>query len=198
MLSTPRSIVVGLVLMVSAAPTVGAQPPGASRQERAVLDAVLKECCRSTNDTVVLTERTAQFRAPGPPPSIPGQIPGSRAVEWRRMPQQLMSRLDSLSREPRLTTSLDVPPPFVILPDSTQRGFFESGVERGWTAFRRRYPGTSGFSRLSPVVLSPDQQEALVYVEHHCGGLCGEGTLYRLRWQRDGWVVVGKLGFWVS
>jgi hypothetical protein len=69
---------------------------------------------------------------------------------------------------------------------------------RGWDAFHERYPGSPGFVRTSQPVLSRDRRMALIVVAHHCGGLCGTGTLVLLARSGDGWRVLRQEGTWVS
>lgn len=162
--------------------------------ERVVFDALL-----AGHDSIVLAAQTAQFQNPGPPPEIGGRMDPQFAAELRRFPQPLMARLDSLSRAPRPSGSLDIPRHVTIVSDSLLREIFSSGVRGGWEDFRRRYPRRDGCERLSPVAFSADSTEAMVYREVHCGGLCGDGTLYWLRRSSDGrWSVIGSLMFWVS
>ena len=69
----------------------------------------------------------------------------------------------------------------------------------GWETFRRQY-GVSSSVGLSRVIVTADGRDALVYFEHRCGNVCGEGTLLWLRRiTADGpWIVRARRGFWVS
>jgi hypothetical protein len=59
----------------------------------------------------------------------------------------------------------------------------------------RRYPDTSGLTELSRVGFNWDRTEALVYIYHYCGSICGYIYLVRLEkhggiWQvKDKWLM---------
>lgn len=67
-----------------------------------------------------------------------------------------------------------------------------------WTDFHAKYPGSSGFAETSLPVLTADRKQALVYVAHHCGGLCGVGIVVLLERAGSGWHVVKEEELWVS
>ncbi|MDI9239550.1 hypothetical protein QLQ15_11610 [Lysobacter sp. LF1] len=67
-----------------------------------------------------------------------------------------------------------------------------------WAQFHRTFPGASGVLHITRPVLSADRSSALLYVTHHCGGLCGAGLLVRLERSPHGWRVVEHKGVWVS
>ncbi|MGA7296434.1 MAG: hypothetical protein WBW92_02840, partial [Rhodanobacteraceae bacterium] len=64
--------------------------------------------------------------------------------------------------------------------------------------FYKRYPATSGFVRVSQSVLTKDRQQALIYVAHYCGGLCGTGTVLLLKRSGSTWRIVKKEMLWIS
>lgn len=71
-------------------------------------------------------------------------------------------------------------------------------VNGDWDAFYRQYPGSAGLAAVSRPVLSKDGTQALLYVEHRCDGMCGEGMLFLLQREATGWRIAGTFGLWVS
>lgn len=64
--------------------------------------------------------------------------------------------------------------------------------------FEARFPNNLGYFVVSRVGLNLDKTEALLYVDHFCGGLCGGGEYVLLRKVNGGWRVVDHHGTWVS
>ncbi len=71
-------------------------------------------------------------------------------------------------------------------------------VEIFWQLFYERFPKTAGFASLSAIGYGNAGSEAIVYVQHSCGGLCGNGSMVRLKRQGDRWRVVSIQELWVS
>ena len=68
-----------------------------------------------------------------------------------------------------------------------------------WRGFYQKFPGTAGFAEFSRPVLSKDKQTALIYIGHHCDGLCGFGALILLERTAHGkWSVQKVYGLWQS
>jgi hypothetical protein len=68
----------------------------------------------------------------------------------------------------------------------------------GWEKFYQLYPKSSGFWEFSPVGYNDDALEALVYVGHRCGYLCGTGHLFLLAKENGEWVVKNRTMLWIS
>jgi hypothetical protein len=67
-----------------------------------------------------------------------------------------------------------------------------------WDAFYKKYPNAGGIWRLSRPGYNATGDEAVVYVAHGCGGLCGTGHLYLLS-KRDGnWKIENRVMLWIS
>jgi hypothetical protein len=60
-------------------------------------------------------------------------------------------------------------------------------VRGGWEDFTT-HPDTHGYIILSAVGFDPDRKKAIVYVAHHCGGLCGAGNYHFLERQSGHWT----------
>jgi hypothetical protein len=66
----------------------------------------------------------------------------------------------------------------------------DSPLIEAWEGFWEKYPGSFGMYSVSRIGLNPEQNQALVYVETHCWGKCGEATVFLLE-KRDGqWQVI--------
>jgi hypothetical protein len=71
----------------------------------------------------------------------------------------------------------------------------------GWENFYKQHPHSGGWIELSAVGFNTDKTVAVVYMGHHCGGLCGGGGFHILQ-KRDGkWRPMEGKGyrcFWDS
>jgi len=68
----------------------------------------------------------------------------------------------------------------------------------GWSAFYETWPDSAGLVRVSRPVLSADRQQALIFVEFRCAGMCGHGDIYRLERAGMGWRIVELRNVWMS
>jgi len=64
--------------------------------------------------------------------------------------------------------------------------------------FEARFPNNLGYFVVSHVGLNLNKTEALLYVDHFCGGLCGGGNYVLMRKVSGAWHVVDRRGTWVS
>ena len=64
--------------------------------------------------------------------------------------------------------------------------------------FEARFPNNLGYFVISHVGLNLDKTEALVYVDHFCGGLCGSGDYVLMRKVGGVWHVVDQHNTWVA
>ena len=88
-------------------------------------------------------------------------------------------------------------PGYSLLPLREIENIFDTRHD-GWQEFYRRYPHSSGLWSFSRVGYNVAKTEALVYLVHSCGMLCGTGHLYLLQKQDEGWMVKNKLMLWIS
>lgn len=77
-------------------------------------------------------------------------------------------------------------------------GIFEVGAKSGWSKFYELYPKSHGYWDFSPVGFNTAGDQALVYVGHHCGGLCGNGSYIVLQKKGDQWSVESWTMAWIS
>jgi hypothetical protein len=73
-----------------------------------------------------------------------------------------------------------------------------SGLDDAWSSFYRTFPHSAGFAVISNPVISIDGKQALIYVIHYCGPLCGSGTLHLLIRSGTSWRIEKKEVLWVS
>ena len=88
---------------------------------------------------------------------------------------------------------------FSIADEENIRKVFENdSLAQAWKQFYDAYPSATGLIRFSRVGIDAEKNQALLYVAHSCGGLCGNGfvVLLQLKWGR--WVVVRSEHLWVS
>jgi hypothetical protein len=64
--------------------------------------------------------------------------------------------------------------------------------------FEARFPDNFGYFVVSHVGLNLNKTEALFYVDHFCGGLCGGGEYVLMRKVNGVWHVVDDRSTWVS
>jgi hypothetical protein len=89
-----------------------------------------------------------------------------------------------------------------LVGEEIDRIFYESrqsnSKEDGWEVFHKKYPTAGAIITLSRVGFNKDKSQALVFVAHSCGWLCGEGN-YILLEKKDGvWKVEKKSMTWIS
>jgi hypothetical protein len=70
----------------------------------------------------------------------------------------------------------------------------------GWEEFYKAHPQAAGFWTFSRPGFNNDRTEAVLYVTHSCGWLCGTGHLYFLTRESSGskWTVKNRLFLWIS
>jgi len=61
--------------------------------------------------------------------------------------------------------------------------------EGGWGRFHQMYPLSAGTVSTTRAVLSQDRMQALIYVAHGCGQLCGTGSLYYMSRANGSWKI---------
>src|SRR5262245_9928607 len=68
----------------------------------------------------------------------------------------------------------------------------------GWEKFYHLYPSSPGILRLSRIGFNSDKSQALIFVAHSCGLLCGEGNYFVMAKKDGEWTIVKELTTWVS
>jgi hypothetical protein len=68
--------------------------------------------------------------------------------------------------------------------------FFKARGILGWDDFNAAHPDAKGYIQMSAVGFDTTKMKAIVFVAHHCGGLCGAGQYHFLERQQDRWTEV--------
>lgn len=102
-----------------------------------------------------------------------------------------------------LKRSFDLDLKYSFLSKKESDAIFDSGgnfdhTRDNWTKFYEKYPDSGGFIMLSNVGFSKTGDQALVYVVHWCGDLCGTGHYVLLSKDEDKWKVDEKAMIWIS
>jgi hypothetical protein len=127
-------------------------------------------------DTIYVEQLSAVFH--GASPHYDSVAPG------------LAQALQKASALRRPTTSLHLPPPIRILPDSAVKRIGNADLLGTLGAVKGRAQGPLGLWAFSPIVYSGDGTDAMFYYSEYCGQTCGENTLVWLRKDSDGkWAV---------
>ena len=81
--------------------------------------------------------------------------------------------------------------PYEVVPASTIAASMDRPIPNlvsdDWQGFRTRFPDSGGYLQFSVVGFDAARQRAMVYVAHHCGGLCGGGVHHLLERDGDKW-----------
>jgi hypothetical protein len=80
----------------------------------------------------------------------------------------------------------------------SEEGIKQAIKDAGWKSFYEKYPASGGLVGFSRVGFNAATNQALVYLEHWCGGLCGSGNYVLLRKEGEGWKVVSVSRAWNS
>src|SRR5215217_7791371 len=89
----------------------------------------------------------------------------------------------------RLKESFQLNIKYVLVDKKEIEKIFNGGR---WEEFYKRYRDSGGFISLSRPGFNPAMNQALVYIAHACGGLCGTGHYVLLEKSVDGWKVIKR------
>lgn len=64
--------------------------------------------------------------------------------------------------------------------------------------FQTSFPNNFGYFAVSHIGLNPSKTEAVVYVDHFCGGLCGGGGYFLMQKVNGVWHVVDQHNTWMA
>lgn len=64
--------------------------------------------------------------------------------------------------------------------------------------FEARFPNNFGRFVVSHVGMNLNKTEAVLYVDHFCGGLCGGGNYFLMKKVNGAWHVVDRYDTWIS
>ena len=97
----------------------------------------------------------------------------------------------------QLTKSFDLKLKYTLISKEKIEQIFKSGLDR-WGEFYRQFPDSGGLIALSRAGLDSGGNQAIVYISHSCGGLCGTGHYMLLVKNGQRWKVQKKFMAWVS
>jgi hypothetical protein len=147
--------------------------------------------------TLELCEPDDPFIAPGPlckGEEQPLQSGITAVYVDPRIPLKL--RRELVVANPDSVTIPDVASwPWPLVEHKALRAFLDQG---GWDAFYREFPESAGFMQVTHPVLSENGNQAVIFVEASCGGVCGSGEVLLLERTGDGWKVLFNYRLWIS
>ena len=83
-----------------------------------------------------------------------------------------------------------------VTPEEMEKLFPKGGGS--WTLFTRKYKKAIGFTLVSNIAFNESGSQALVYIGHSCGDVCGGGYLVLLAKDNRGWSIVKTANIWAS
>lgn len=114
--------------------------------------------------------------------------------------QTLEDYIDKNREVHKLSIDLDIELPYKLLTKAEEIEIFKIRDKEhdGWKIFSEKYPGAFGYTAFSAVGFNSAMDQALVFVSHYCGWLCGSGSLVVLVKHEGIWESRGWLMLWVS
>lgn len=76
---------------------------------------------------------------------------------------------------------------YTLVTETEISDIFKSSQD-GWKEFNLKYPKSRGFERFSRIGLSPDKNQAVIYLQYSCGWLCGSGDFYFFVKENGWWI----------
>jgi len=136
--------------------------------------------------------------------TIPIRSMSSSSAAYRRQfdewPAPLIQALTSGTVEsPRLLTPGLFPKNTRLIPRGEIERVFERGLD-GWDLFPKIFHGARSWQRFSHPVFTRDELDAVVYYEHSCGSLCGQGAYIWFHRDRHNlsWRINAEIIAWMS
>lgn len=181
-----------IALLSMSAYVTHARQANSSTGEQAVYSAVLGEMFGSSKATLLVIKAdtvTNHFSGPEEWKNVSEQLP--------TLSEQTVEDYKTKNTDPQQIKELDIKTKHVLLGKKDLDQIFKAGRE-GREEFYKQYPDSGGLIGFSRVGFNGQMDQALVYVEHWCGGLCGTGHYVLLKKDGGAWKVVVKHIVWVS
>lgn len=122
-------------------------------------------------------------------------------AQFNNWPAELLAVLEgtSSSPPPGPLSQADVPPGARLISRSRIHDIFRADPMNGWSQFRQ-VTGAPSWQGFSKPILTADGLHALVYAEHYCGIVCGQGEYLWLSRtdEQAGWGVKARVVSWIS
>jgi len=84
-----------------------------------------------------------------------------------------------------------------ILKDvSIERIFNSQELKKNWLAFYKKFGGR--YHQLSIPLFSKDKNICILFLNHYCGSLCGQGEIRIFKKSVTGWTLHKRIKRWVS
>ena len=107
----------------------------------------------------------------------------SLSAESKEALREAISEYVKLNEKPwLLKRRFSIEKPYDLISYNELKSSVKQG---GWENFYKQHPHSGGWIELSAVGFNTDKTVAVVYMGHHCGGLCGSGSFQVLQ-KRDG------------
>ena len=145
--------------------------------------------------TLVIVDRTIS----NPLPSIAGVDEDEMVKrQFSSISQEAIDDYAAKKANPcQLTKSFNLKMKYTLTSKEKIEQVFKNGQD-GWGEFYKLFPDSGGVTELSRAGLNSSGNQALVYIQHSCGYLCGSGYYLLLVKNDLGWVVQKKFMAWVS
>jgi len=199
-----------LLLFIAAVIPVSAQGDcrGGSESYR-VYDAVLARMfagnkvtfdTQSPIDQLIIRDRTTSEIAWGPGREHWPQV----KIRLRDLSDELISDYESKLAKPiELTRCFEISLKYALLSGSEFNTIFSRphGINQEreeWDKFYQKFPKSGGYVSLSNVGFDKSITQALVYMVHWCGELCGTGHYVKLSKSDGKWTVTAVGMMWIS
>jgi hypothetical protein len=75
---------------------------------------------------------------------------------------------------------------------------FAKNFDKEWKGFYKAFPGSSGYLAFSRAGYDEKRGQALLLVDHSCGGLCGSGSVVLMEKKFGVWQYVRKHQIWIN
>jgi hypothetical protein len=106
-------------------------------------------------------------------------------AESKEALREAISEYVKLNEKPwLLQTRFSIEKPYDLISFNELKSLVKQG---GWENFYKRHPNSGGWIELSAVGFNTDKTVAVVYMGHHCGGLCGGGSFHVLQKREGKW-----------
>jgi hypothetical protein len=112
------------------------------------------------------------------------------------LPQEIINDFVAENAKPhQLTNSLDIKLKYTLIPkDKIDPNFAGSPTDE----FYKQFPDSGGYMAFSRAGINSSGNQALIFMKHVCGGLCGSGHYLLLEKNDQGWVIQKHFRAWVA